>query len=87
MTARGDSLREQRMPYFLNAHGGAPGWLSRSSIRILVFSSGHDLPVCEFEPRFGLCADSLEPAWDSLSPSLFAPPLGPLSLSLSNINK
>ena len=25
------------------------------------FSSGHDLTVCEFEPRIGLCADSSEP--------------------------
>ena len=29
--------------------------------------AGHDLVVCEFEPRTGLCADSAEPAWDSLS--------------------
>ena len=36
----------------------------------LDFGSGHDLMVCEFEPRAG----SVEPAWDS--PSL------PLSLSL-----
>ena len=36
----------------------------------LDLSSGHDLMVCEFEPRIGLCADSMEPAWDSLSPSL-----------------
>ena len=25
------------------------------------FGSGHDLAVCEFEPRVGLCADSSEP--------------------------
>ena len=25
------------------------------------FGSGHDLTVCEFEPRVGLCADSSEP--------------------------
>ena len=25
------------------------------------FGSGHDLPVCEFEPRVRLCADALEP--------------------------
>ena len=29
---------------------------------------GHDLTVHEFEPYVGLCADSAEPAWDSLSP-------------------
>ena len=45
--------------------------------------AGHDLTVREFEPHIGLCADSMEPAWDSLSPSLAAPPLLVLSLSLS----
>ena len=49
----------------------------------LDFSSGHDLTVCETEPRVGLCNDSTEPAWDSLSPSLSAPPLLRLSLSVS----
>ena len=34
----------------------------------LDFGSGHDLMVCEFEPRVGLCADSVESAWDSASP-------------------
>ena len=33
----------------------------------LHFGSGHDLKVLEFEPCVGLCADSVEPAWDSLS--------------------
>ena len=33
----------------------------------LVFSSGHDLTVCGIEP-------GVEPAWDSLSPSLSGPP-------------
>ena len=40
------------------------------------FCSGHDLTVCELEPYAGLCADSVEPAWDSFSLPL------PLSLSL-----
>ena len=49
------------------------------------FGSGHDLLVCEIEPRVGLCADSTEPAWVSLSPSLYAllPRACKLSLSLS----
>lgn len=58
------------------------------------FGSGHDLMVCEFEPRVGLCADSselrawsLEPASDSMSPSLSAPPQLMLCLSLSVKNK
>ena len=36
----------------------------------LDFGSGHDLVVCEIEPWVGLSADSVEPAWDSLSPSI-----------------
>ena len=47
----------------------------------LDFDSCHDLTVGEFEPRVRLCADSAEPAWDSLSPSL------PLSLPSLKINK
>ena len=47
----------------------------------LDFSSGHDLAVREFEPGFGLYADSVEPAWDPLSPCLSAPPLLVLVLS------
>ena len=35
-------------------------------------SSGCDLTVCEIEPCIGLCADSMEPAWNFLSFS--APP-------------
>ena len=49
----------------------------------LDFSSGHDLTVREFNPCVGLCTDSAEPSWDSLSPSLSAPPLLVHSLSLS----
>ena len=49
----------------------------------LGFGSGHDLTVCGFEPRVGLCAGITEPAWDSLSPSLSAPPPLELSFSLS----
>ena len=50
------------------------------------FGSGHGLAVLEFKPRSRLCADSAEPAWDSLSPSVSAPL--PLVLSLPlKINK
>ena len=47
----------------------------------LDFDSGHDLTVHGIEPHIGLCTDTAEPAWDSLSPSLSAPPLFSLSLS------
>ena len=58
--------------------GGSVGWVAN-------FSSGHDLTVREFQPHVGLCADSssLEPASDSVSLSLSAPPLLTLCLSLS----
>ena len=49
----------------------------------LGFGSGHDLTVCEFEHHLGLCSDSAEPAWDSLSPSISAPPPTHCRLSLS----
>ena len=53
----------------------------------LDFGSGHDLMVCEFEPYVGLCADSVGPAWGSLSSSLSLPfPLLMLSLCFK-INK
>ena len=48
----------------------------------LSFSSNHDLTVHEFKPHVWLGADSVGPAWDSLSPSLSAPPCL-LSLSFS----
>ena len=43
----------------------------------------HDVTVPEFESRVSLCADSSEPAWDSLSLPLSLPLLHLLSLSLS----
>ena len=48
----------------------------------LGFRAGRDVMVHEIEPRVGLCTSSTEPAWDSLSPSLSAPPLLELSVSL-----
>ena len=59
-------------------------WVARSVKRqTLGFSSGHDLMVHEFESHIGLCTDSLEPAWDSVSFCLYLSPAGVLSLSLS----
>ena len=51
------------------------------SVRRLIFGSGHDLTVRGFETRIGLCADSLEPALDSVSPS---PCSRSVSLSFKN---
>ena len=55
-------------------------WVAQSvECLTLGFGSGHDLRVREFKPHVGLCTDSAEPAWDSLS--LSAPLLIMLSLS------
>ena len=62
---------------------GAPGWLSRLRSD---FGSGHDLTVCEFEPRVGLCADGSEPgACFGFCVSLSLRPFP--TCSLSQINK
>ena len=64
------------------------GCLGGSSVKCptLDSSSGYDHAVRELKPHIGLCANSVGPAWDSLSPSLPAPPLLALSLS-RKINK
>ena len=41
---------------------------------------GHELTVSRIEPHIGLHAGSAETGWDSLCPSLSAPP--PLTLSM-----
>ena len=59
------------------------GHLGGSVIQASDFGSGHDLEVRGFGPHVGLCADSAELPWDSLSLSLsvLAPPV--LSVSFS----
>ena len=50
-------------------------WVAPSVKHVtLDLGSGHDLTVGEFRPRVWLHGDSTEPAWDSLSPSVSAPP-------------
>ena len=69
-----------------NDHSGG-AWVTQSGKRLtLGCGSGHDVMVCEFKPHVRLCAARAEPAWDCLSPSVSAPPLLSLSLSLK-INK
>ena len=46
----------------------------------LDFGSDHDLMVREFKPCIWLCADDVEPSWDSIPPPPF-PPLLVLYLS------
>ena len=58
------------------AYKGLRGTWGAQSIKCLTlgFCSGHELTVREFEPRVGLRADRVEPAWDSLSPTVSALP-------------
>ena len=59
----------------VNIIGSKGCWVAQSvRHQLLGFSSGHGLTVSEFEPHVGLCAGNVEPAWDSLSLSLSAPP-------------
>ena len=56
----------------LKVYLGTPEWLSLNRLT-LDFGSGYHLMVCEMEPLIRLCADSKEPAWVPLSPSLTMP--------------
>ena len=58
----------------VRAPGGSVG-------RASDFGSGHDLAVCEFEPRVGLCADGSEPG------ACFGFCVSSLSLSHKKTNK
>ena len=49
--------------------------------------SGHDLMVCEFESRIGLCAVRTEPVLEPLSTSVCAPPPALTLFCLSKINR
>ena len=49
-------------------------WMAQSvEYLTLHFGAGHHLMVHEIKPHMGLCTDSTEPAWDSLSPYLCVP--------------
>ena len=76
---------EWKKDFFLQEKRGRGAWMAKSVKHpTFDFSSGHDLPVCEFKPRVRLCADTVEPAWDlSLSPSLCSSPTRAHELSLS----
>ena len=54
-------------------------WVAQLVEHPILGFSGQVLKFPGFEPHIGLCADSREPAWDSLSPSVSAPP--PLALT------
>ena len=66
--------------------GHLGGSVTYASDLTLGFISGRDLIVHGFEPCIRLCADTMEPAWDSLSPSVSVPPAQGHALSLK-VNK
>ena len=68
---------------------GVPGWLGGFCTRLLVSAQVMISPVPEIRPQVGLCVDSAEPVWDSLSPSLCPSPARARArlLSFSKINK
>ena len=82
-TDKGGFPREQNQSIQTNDEEPTQGAWMAPSVKCLTFDfgSGHDLTVCEFEPRIGFCSIRAEPAWDSLSPCLSAAP--PLALYLS----
>ena len=89
-------LRQRPPDWFatlqLRFHSSQGTWEAPSVKRLtLDFGSGHDLTVHELESHVGLCADSVEPAWDSLSPSLRPSPVLVLWLSqtkeINNLKK
>ena len=52
----------------------------------LDFGSGHDLTVLKIESGGRICADSAEPTWDSLSPSLPLPCAHVRSLKINKLS-
>ena len=79
-----DCDHNQDEGYFLGA------WVAQLvKCRTFGFGPGRDLMIREFKPHVGLCAGSVEPAPDSLSPCLSAPlPFaGTHALCLSKINR
>ena len=79
-------IKRKVTTYILN--NKAQGCLGGSLVKhpALDFSSGHDLTVHGIKPRIGLCTDTEEPAWDSLSLPLSLPFPCSCTLPLS-INK
>ena len=55
--------------------------VKRPTLDFGAFGAGHDLMLHETKPHAGLCADSTDPAWDFLSPSLPHPCSYAFSLS------
>ena len=56
-----------------------PGRLSELSVQIFILAQVMISRFMRVKPHVGLCADSVEPVWDSLSPSFSVPPPSLLS--------
>ena len=79
----GRSIQLMKGFFFFKSEGSRGAWVPQSVKRpALDFNSGHDLMVPGFKPYTGLCADSVEPAWNPLSSSFSASPQLVLTLSL-----
>ena len=76
-------------PLLEDPNRGAPGWLSRLSVQLLVSAQVMISRFMSSSPVSGsvLIAQGLEPASDSMFPSLSAPPPLMLCLCLSLKNK
>ena len=65
-----------------DAQTGAPVWLSQLSVQLLVSTQLKNSWLHGLKPPIGLCIDSVEPAWNSLSTSLCPSPTCAVSVSL-----
>ena len=64
-------VRVQMDAAFLQTQSDGGAWVAQSVKGLTPdFGSGHDLTVCDIEPRIGLCVVSPEPTLDPLSPTL-----------------
>ena len=85
--SRGETKWLMLLMFYRDPSGGA--WVTQLVRRPTSFSSGHDLTVCGFEPRVGLCAGSSEPgACFRFCVFLSPPPCScSVSLCVSKMNK
>ena len=80
------NLNKRRdIPVYRSEYSILLGRLVAQSVKhpTLNFSSGYDLTACGIKPWVRLHTKSIEPSWDSLSPSLCPSPSRVFSFSLS----
>ena len=83
-------LTEMHNPIYHKQPLGASGWLSQLSIwlsvQILILAQVMILQLVRWSPALG-CNDNMEPAWDSLSPSLCPSPPCSVSFKINKLKK